>query len=85
MNTENRLQHMPISFFAMVMGLAGLSIGWEKASKVYHFSSMIYSTILILALIISIAQVLYNLAPFRNLLLPFKTLKAMQLHAICTS
>jgi len=26
-----RLQHFPISFFAMVMGLAGLTIAWEKA------------------------------------------------------
>ncbi len=26
-----RLQHMPISFFAVVMGLAGLTIAWEKA------------------------------------------------------
>ncbi len=29
-----RLEHFPISFFAMVMGLSGLTIGWEKAQKV---------------------------------------------------
>jgi tellurite resistance protein len=29
-----RLEYFPISFFAMVMGLSGLTIGWEKAQKV---------------------------------------------------
>jgi len=29
-----RLEHFPASFFAMVMGLAGLTIGWEKAEAV---------------------------------------------------
>ncbi|HYN79702.1 MAG TPA: SLAC1 anion channel family protein [Lamprocystis sp. (in: g-proteobacteria)] len=29
-----RLQHVPISFFAMVMGMAGLTIGWEKAQQI---------------------------------------------------
>lgn len=27
---QSRLENFPISFFAMVMGLAGLTIGWEK-------------------------------------------------------
>lgn len=52
MNTENRIQHMPISFFAMVMGMAGLTIGWEKASEIFHFSSIIYTTLLTLTLIL---------------------------------
>ena len=30
----NRLEYFPISFFAMVMGLSGLTIGWEKAQHV---------------------------------------------------
>jgi tellurite resistance protein len=30
-----RLENFPISFFAMVMGLAGLTIGWEKAQHVF--------------------------------------------------
>jgi len=49
---ENRLQYMPISFFAMVMGMVGLTIAWEKASVIYQFSSMIYSTLLLLSLVI---------------------------------
>jgi tellurite resistance protein len=52
--TENRLQHMPISFFAMVMGLAGLSIGWQKASEVFQFSHLIYNILLLQTLIIFI-------------------------------
>ncbi len=52
MKTENRLQHMPISFFAMVMGMAGLSIGWEKACEVFQFSNVIYNILLLLTLII---------------------------------
>jgi tellurite resistance protein len=30
----SRLQHFPAAFFAMVMGLAGLTIGWEKAQSI---------------------------------------------------
>jgi tellurite resistance protein len=33
---HGRLEHFPISFFAMVMGLSGLTIGWEKAQQVLH-------------------------------------------------
>ncbi|MET0027726.1 MAG: SLAC1 anion channel family protein [Candidatus Thiodiazotropha sp.] len=36
MNHNSRLPHFPISFFAMVMGLAGLCIAWEKAQVGYH-------------------------------------------------
>jgi tellurite resistance protein len=34
MSRLNRLEYFPISFFAMVMGLSGLTIGWEKAQHV---------------------------------------------------
>jgi tellurite resistance protein len=34
MAQPNRLEYFPISFFAMVMGLSGLTIGWEKAQDV---------------------------------------------------
>jgi tellurite resistance protein len=30
----NRLEHFPAAFFSMVMGMAGLTIGWEKAQAV---------------------------------------------------
>nr|WP_243651358.1 SLAC1 anion channel family protein [Thiobaca trueperi] len=32
--TPSRLEHFPISFFAMVMGMSGLTIGWEKAQYI---------------------------------------------------
>ena len=32
-NKSTRLENFPISFFAMVMGLAGLAIAWEKAQQ----------------------------------------------------
>ncbi len=31
-----RLPYLPISFFAMVMGLSGLTIAWEKAQHVFN-------------------------------------------------
>jgi tellurite resistance protein len=33
MSEASRLQHFPISFFATVMGLAGLAMAWEKAQS----------------------------------------------------
>ena len=35
MQASNRLENFPISFFAMVMGLSGLTIAWEKAQHVF--------------------------------------------------
>ena len=32
--SSSRLENFPISFFAMVMGMAGLTIGWEKAQHI---------------------------------------------------
>ena len=36
MQEVNRLENFPISFFATVMGLAGLTIAWEKIQHVLH-------------------------------------------------
>ncbi len=35
MEQHSRLENFPISFFAMIMGLAGLTLAWEKAQSVY--------------------------------------------------
>lgn len=32
----DRLQNFPISFFSMIMGLAGFAIAWEKAADLMH-------------------------------------------------
>ena len=36
MQPTSRLEHFPISFFAMIMGLTGLAIAWEKAQATLH-------------------------------------------------
>lgn len=38
MQTSNRLENFPISFFAMIMGLSGLTISWEKAVMLFQLS-----------------------------------------------
>ena len=38
MSDHSRLEHFPISFFAMVMGMAGLTIAWEKAHRTLNLN-----------------------------------------------
>jgi tellurite resistance protein len=33
---QNRLENFPISFFSIIMGLAGLTIAWEKAQHIFN-------------------------------------------------
>jgi tellurite resistance protein len=52
MTNENRLKNMPISFFAIVMGLGGFTLAWEKGTEllqlpfisyyIYYFSFAVY-------------------------------------------
>jgi tellurite resistance protein len=42
----SRLEHFPISFFAMVMGLTGLTLAWEKAVWVLHLPPVIAQILL---------------------------------------
>lgn len=50
-DTENnsRLAHLPVAFFAMVMGLTGLTLAWEKASVVLDLSDTFYLSLLLLS------------------------------------
>jgi len=41
MSEADRLQHFPISYFAIVMGLSGLTIAWEKAHDVLQMPGII--------------------------------------------
>jgi tellurite resistance protein len=41
MNTPNRIENFPVSFFAMIMGMSGLTIAWQKAAHVLHVSNSI--------------------------------------------
>ncbi len=38
MHTPSRLENFPISFFAMVMGLAGFTIAWEKTQQAFDLN-----------------------------------------------
>lgn len=53
MDTTNtpsgRLAYLPIAFFAMVMGLSGLTIAWEKAQAIYQLNFKISLLLLGLA------------------------------------
>jgi tellurite resistance protein len=65
---EARLKFLPISFFAMVMGLTGLSIAWQKAEITYDLQLRMSGAWLALAAIsflILLALYLYKL--FRHL------------------
>lgn len=46
---EPRLQFFPVSFFAMVMGLTGLSIAWRKAEQVFSLNLALSGALLALA------------------------------------
>jgi len=44
----NRLSNFPISFFSMIMGLAGLSIAWQKAQHVFEVNLSVTPVLLTL-------------------------------------
>ena len=39
MSTPNRIENFPVSFFAMIMGLSGLTIAWQKAAHLLDADS----------------------------------------------
>ncbi|MFD2112349.1 SLAC1 anion channel family protein [Thiorhodococcus fuscus] len=47
--SRSRLEHFPIAFFAMVMGLTGLTIGWEKAQVILGLEWPLADGLLVLA------------------------------------
>ncbi len=47
MSGDSRLLHFPISFFATVMGMSGLTIAWEKAEAVLELSIPVSQGLLI--------------------------------------
>jgi len=46
MNQNSRLENFPVSFFAIVMGLAGLTLAWEKAQSVFRTDLQINTTLM---------------------------------------
>lgn len=43
---HGRLEHFPISFFAIVMGMAGLTIAYKKVEHLWHWGTGISTTLL---------------------------------------
>lgn len=59
---QNRLNHFPISFFSMVMGLTGLTIAWQKAQHIFNIDLSINAALLTLTSgIFVVLLVLYGL------------------------
>lgn len=54
MSEENRLKHMPVAFFAIVMGLSGLSIAWRKAGVWLSWAEDVSLAIMALAIVVFI-------------------------------
>ena len=46
--TASKLEHFPITFFAMSMGITGLTLMWEKASTVFGAPAIIGQLLLTL-------------------------------------
>ena len=51
MNETARLAHLPISIFAVVMGLSGLSLAWQKTAGVLGTPAFIWQTLLALTVV----------------------------------
>lgn len=80
MQSSSRIENFPISLFAMVMGLAGLAIAWEKAQATIqlplqlHFASATFAGIvfLVLLLLYALKLIRYPEAVFKELNHPIK-------------
>lgn len=53
---HGRLEHFPISFFAIVMGLAGLTIAVEKAEHLWSWSFKPSLVLLVLSALAYVAS-----------------------------
>ncbi|MCV6611322.1 MAG: SLAC1 anion channel family protein [Amphritea sp.] len=45
--TTSRLEYFPVTFFAMIMGLTGLTLAWEKAARVFQLPLLISNVLLV--------------------------------------
>lgn len=67
MKDDSRLAHFPISFFAMVMGLAGLCIAWEKAQAGFQLPFRVEMALIPFTLLVfTILLVLYSMKLMRH-------------------
>jgi tellurite resistance protein len=47
MDQEQRLQNFPVAFFAMVMGMSGLTLAWEKSHAVLNMPVIVSKVLLL--------------------------------------
>ncbi|MFW2373775.1 MAG: SLAC1 anion channel family protein [Gammaproteobacteria bacterium] len=69
MNQNSRIAYFPISFFAMIMGLSGLTIAWEKAQHVYALNlpiNLLLTSITTIAFVILILVYGYKFINYRD-------------------
>ena len=67
MKEDSRLAYFPISFFAMVMGLAGLCIAWEKAQAGFQLPVRLDMALIpFTALVFAVLVVFYGLKLLRH-------------------
>ena len=65
-NVESRLQFLPVTFFAVVMGLTGLAIAWRQAEAVFDLAAPVSDAPLLLAVLtFLVLLVLYGLKVLR--------------------
>lgn len=48
----NRLKYLPVSFFAMIMGLSGLALAWERAEEIFGLPINLSGAVLSVAVLI---------------------------------
>lgn len=60
-NMSDRLKNFPISFFAMVMGMTGATIAWERAEKILGWSSYLSTVLLWISVLIFLSIILIYL------------------------
>jgi tellurite resistance protein len=66
--TSSRIEHLPVSFFAVVMGLTGFALAWEKAEAVHALPFRVHGLLTLLAAAVFVALLAaygYKLATHR--------------------
>ena len=64
MKTTARLENFPIMMFAIVMGLSGLSIAYQKAAQLFHLPTLIPAFLALLTSLVFVAIVSTYLLKF---------------------
>ena len=57
----DRIKHFPIPFFAVVMGLSGLAIAYQKAHHLFAFPKIIYEILMFSAAFVFVVVAFFYL------------------------